>query len=330
MNPDALLALLVAVPFTAAPLLLAALGETVAERAGVINLSLDGTMILAAMTAFAAARTTGDPWLGLTAGAGAGLAVAGVLAWLGTGLGASELAVGFVLTLACRNLAYFLGHAQARLPGPQLPILNVPGLADLPLLGPALFRQSPVALGSLAAVAGVWIFLWRTRPGLALRAVGESPEAAASRGLPVRRIRVLACLAGGALTGLAGACYSLSVKPGWGHPQGCEGAGWIALAIVIFGGWHPVKVAFGAFFFAAVQASGIAFQDVLPGLSGTLLQIAPFPVMVLALLWINARSSRMIREALRRVPVLGRLLPAEAGRPPGAVAGALESGMDAR
>ena len=322
-----LAAFVAAVPFAAAPLLVAALGETVAERAGVINLSLDGTIILAAMAAFTTARLSGQPWLGLAAGAATGLAVAGVVAGLGLVLGISELAVGFVLTLACRNLAYFLGQGQARQPGPDLGLLTVPGLADLPVLGPAVFRQSPVVLASLAAVAGVWYFLWRTRPGLALRAAGESPAAGAARGLPVARLRVAACLVGGAMTGLAGGFYSLAVKPGWGHPQGCEGAGWIALAIVIFGGWHPLGVAVGAFFFAAVQVSGIALQGVLPGLSGTLLQIAPFPVMVLALVAVNARRNRTVRQALRRVPLIGPWLSGAAGGPPGAIAGALDKGI---
>jgi len=327
VSPDALTAMVTAVAFAGAPLLMAALGETVSERAGVINLSLDGTIILSAMAAFATARTLGSPWLGLAAGAVTGLAVAGVVAFLGLVLGASELAVGFVLTLACRDLAYFLGHAQARRPGPDLGSLNLPGLADLPWLGPAVFRQSPVVLASLAAMAGVWYFLWRTRPGLALRAAGEAPAAASARGLPVRGIRIAACLAGGAMTGAAGAFYSLAVKPGWGHPQGCEGAGWIALAIVIFGGWHPAGVALGAFFFAAVQVSGIALQDVLPGLSGTLFQIAPFPVMVLALLAINARRNRTVRTALGRLPLLGRFVTSAAGGPPGAIAGALDKGI---
>jgi simple sugar transport system permease protein len=327
MSLDVLAALIAAVPFAGAPLVLAALGETLAERGGVINLSLDGTIILSAMVAFAAARTLGSPWLGLAAGLATGAAVAGVLMLLGQLLGASELAVGFILTLACRDLAYFLGHAQARQPGPDLGILTVPWLADIPVLGPAVFRQSPVVLGSLAAVAGVWWFLWRCRSGLVLRAVGESPVAAAARGLTVGRVRALAGLAGGALAGTAGACYSLAVKPGWGHPQGCEGAGWIALAIVIFGGWQPWRVALGAFFFAAIQASGIVLQDVLPGLSGTLFQIAPFPVMVATLLVVNLRRSLVFREAARRVPLLGRLVPGGRAGPPGAIAGALDKGI---
>ena len=327
MNLDILTAQLTAVLFAAAPLILAALGETVAERAGVINLSLDGTMLFAAMVAFAGARASGDAWLGLAAGAGAGLAVAGVLALLGLVLGASELAVGFILTLFCRELAYFLGHGLARQPGPDLGVLAIPGLDALPLLGRAVFRQSPVVLLSVLAVAGVWYFLMRTRPGLLLRAVGESPSAALARGLPAKRVQVLACLAGGALAGLGGACYSLSVKPGWGHPQGCEGAGWIVLAIVIFGGWRPVRVALGALFFAAIQVAGILLQDVLPGLSGTLFQIAPFPVMILTLLVVNARRSAAFREAARRLPLLGRLMPRTAGGAPGAIAGALDKGF---
>lgn len=327
MNAGYISALLGAVLFAAAPLVLAALGETISERGGVINLSLDGTILLAAMAAFAVARTTGNPWLGLAAGAGAGAAVAALLALLGLLPGVSELAVGFVLTLFCRELAYFLGNAQAREPGPDLGVFHIPGLADIPVLGPVLFRQSPVVVLSLVAVAGVWFFLMRTRAGLVVRAVGESPAAARARGFPVRRIRFLGCLAGGALTGCAGAFYSLAVKPGWGHPQGCEGAGWIALAIVIFGGWQPVRVAFGAFFFAAIQVAGIALQDTLPGLSGTLFQIAPFPVMIVTLFVVNLRRSTAFREVARRLPLLGRLMPRTAGGAPGAIAGALDKGF---
>lgn len=327
MTLDYATALVAAVLFAAAPLILASLGETVSERGGMINLSLDGTVLFAAMASFAVARTWGDPWLGLAAGAAAGAAIALVLAVFGLLWRASELAVGFVLTLFCRELAYFMGHGQARQPGPDLGALDIPGLADLPVLGQALFRQSPVVLLSLAAVAGVWFFLMRTRPGLVLRAVGESPTAALARGLPVRRVRFLCCLAGGAMAGVAGGFYSLAVKPGWGHPQGCEGAGWIALAIVIFGGWKPVRVALGALFFAAIQVAGIALQDALPGLSGTLFQIAPFPVMILTLLVVNLRRSAAFREAARRVPLLGRLVPRSAGGAPGAIAGALDKGF---
>ena len=327
MSFEYLTALIAAVLFAAAPLILAALGETISERAGVINLSLDGTVLFAAMAAFAAARATNDPWLGLAAGGLAGAGIAAILGLFGLILGASELAVGFVLTLFCRELAYFMGHAQARQPGPDLGALNLPGLSDIPLIGPALFRQSPVVLVSLVAVGLVWLFLMRTRAGLVVRAVGESPLAATARGIAVTRVQFLCCLAGGALAGLAGGLYSLSVKPGWGHPQGCEGAGWIALAIVIFGGWKPVRVALGALFFAAIQVAGIALQDVLPGLSGTLFQIAPFPVMILTLLVVNLRRSAAFREAARRVPILGRLVPRTAGGAPGAIVGALDKGF---
>ena len=165
MTLDYLTALIAAVLFAAAPLILAALGETISERAGVINLSLDGTVLFAAMAAFAVARATNNPWLGLAAGGLAGAGIAAVLGVFGLILGASELAVGFVLTLFCRELAYFMGHGQARQPGPDLGALNLPGLSDIPLIGPAIFRQSPVVLLSLIAVGLVWFFLMRTRAG---------------------------------------------------------------------------------------------------------------------------------------------------------------------
>lgn len=321
---ETLAANLAAVLFAGAPLALAALGETLSERAGVINLSVDGTILFAAMAAFAAARTTGNAWLGMAAGALAGALVAGVLAVAGLRLKAPILAVGFILTLLCRDLAYFLGHPHARQPGPDLGVWAIPGLADIPFLGTVIGRQSPVVYLSLAALAAITYFLYRTRAGLCLRAAGEAPRAAFARGIPVQRLRTLYCLVGGAFSGIAGAAYSLGVKPGWGHPQGAEGAGWIALAIVIFGGWRPSRVVLGAYFFALIQVAGIHLQDSLPGVPATIFQIAPFPVMIVTLLFINIRRSGRFRDAVQGLPLLGRL----AGKPPAGAPGALAGVLD--
>ena len=236
------------------------------------------------------------------------MATAGLLAAVGLVLGRSQVAIGYVLTLMCRDLAYFLGHPYSRQPGPQFGVWKIPGLSGIPYIGPLLGQHTPVVYLSLICIAGMWWWLYHTESGLKLRAVGESPRAAFGRGLNVSRQRILYTLLGGALVGLAGAAFSLAIKPGWGRPQGAEGAGWIALAIVIFGGWHPVRVALGAYFFALLQVLGIYFQDKIPGVPAPVFQVAPFPVMILTLLLVNAGQSNFMQNLMERYPQFRSLL----------------------
>jgi simple sugar transport system permease protein len=296
-----------AVLIAGAPLVLATLGETLTEKAGIINLSLDGSILLAAMAAFAVSTTFDSPWLGVAAGMGVGAAIAGLLGLIGIYLGQSQLAVGFILTLLSRDLAYFLGHNFTRQPGPDLGLWTIPGIGSIPFLGPIFGSQSPVIYMGLAAIFGCWWWLYHTEGGMKLRAVGESPRAAFGRGIRVRLVRLCYCLAGGALVGMAGAAYSLAVKPGGGRPQGCEGAGWIALAIVIFGGWHPVRAALGAFFFAALQVSGIYLQEIFPSIPAPVFQVAPFPMMIVTLLAVNMGRMGWVQDIVRRNPLLKSL-----------------------
>jgi simple sugar transport system permease protein len=291
-----------------APLVMATLGETLTERAGVINLSLDGTILLAAMSAFAVAYVSGNPWWGFLASAAVGMAVASIVAVTGPVLGRSQLAVGFVLTLLCRDLAYFLGHSYARLPGPELPYWSIPGVKEMPFLGQVLGYQSPVVYLSLILILFLRWWIFSTRAGLELRAVGEEPRAAFARGINVQSLRIFYTLVGGALVGLAGGAFSLAVKPGWGRPQGAEGAGWIALAIVIFGGWHPLRAALGAYLFATLQVVGIYLQELFPSLPAPLFQVAPFPVMILTLLVVNMGKTASFQDLALRYPGLKRWL----------------------
>jgi simple sugar transport system permease protein len=290
------------------PLVLATLGETLTERAGVINLSLDGTILLAAMTGFAAAYLTGNAWLGFIGASLVGMASAALVGFVGLVLGRSQLAVGFILTLLCRDLAYFLGHPFSRQPGPQLDVWPIPGIADLPFVGQVVGRHSPVVYISLILIIALWWFLYYTQSGLNLRAVGESPKASFGRGLNVMKLKILYTLVGGAMVGMAGGAFSLAVNPGWGRPQGCEGAGWIALAIVIFGGWRPIRAALGAYFFAMLQVLGITLQDKFPSLPAPLFQVAPFPVMILTLLIVNMGGSNWVQDMTRRYPGLKNVL----------------------
>ncbi|RUM37165.1 MAG: ABC transporter permease [Desulfobulbus sp.] len=294
---------------TSAPLIFAALGETLTEKAGVINLSLDGTILLSAMTGFVTASATGSVWPGFVAAAGTGMAVSLILVVIGVWLGQSQVAVGFALTFLCRDLAYFLGSDYSRIAGPQLLATPIPGLADLPFLGPIIFNQSPVVYASFLVIPLLWYALFHTRQGLVLRAVGENPDGCWARGIHPKLTQTVYTVLGGGLIGLSGAAYSLAVKPGWGRPQGCEGIGWIALALVIFGGWHPLRVAFGAYIFGILQMSGILLQEVFPAIPSQIFQVAPFPLMIFTLVIIH--FSRNVRSKTG-----SRLLALLSGAPP--------------
>jgi len=319
IDPTILLSGVVA---AASPLVLAALGETLTEKAGVLNLSLDGTILLAAMAAFAASFSSGSVAAGFASGAAVGAAVAAVVGVTGIYLRLPQVAVGFVLALLCRDLAYFLGSPLSRVPGPQVLPCPVPGLGDIPFLGPVLFRQNWVVYGSIALIAAAWWFVYRTRPGLDLRAVGEHPAAALARGISPERLQLIYLLIGGALVGLGGAAFSLGTKPGWGSPQGAEGMGWIALALVIFGGWHPVKVALGAYFFSLLQIVGIPLQGSFSSVPTQVFQVAPFPLMIFTLVLIHLAQSEAVGRWAEDRPRVARWLrlvqgaaPRSLGRP---------------
>ncbi|MBZ0302468.1 MAG: ABC transporter permease [Anaerolineae bacterium] len=238
----------------ATPLVIASLGETITERAGVINLSLNGSIVMAAMVGFAAALVSDNLIVGMIAAMVAGAVIALIIALASIELRQDQVAVGFVLTLLAADLAQFLGQDYTRIPGPQVPNWPVPVLDQIPIIGPIFFDHNILVYFSYALAIGIWFWLFRTRPGMAHRAVGERPEAAFARGTNVHRLRYLYTTIGGALVGLAGAAYSLHFKPGWSTPPSMQGDGWIALVIVIFGGWHPFRVVLGAYLFAALRA----------------------------------------------------------------------------
>jgi len=279
--------LLASVVAAAAPVVLAAMGETLTEKAGVINLSLDGSILLAAMASFAVAYETQSLVLGFGAGALVGAAVAALVAGLSIYGGQSQVAVGFVLTLMTKDLAYFWGNAYSRLHGPQVAHLPLPGLSAIPVLGPGLFSHNIPVYMSFCSILLLWWVLFRTAAGLNVQAVGENPKAAFVRGLDPARRQLFYTVAGGVLVGLSGATFSLCTKLGWGRPQGAEGTGWIALALVIFGGWHPLRVALGAYLFGLLQVLGIHAQTWLPSVPAQVFQTAPFPLMILTLVLIN-------------------------------------------
>ncbi len=298
MNEE-LLNLLRSIVSNATPLVIASIGETITERAGIVNLSLDGSIILSAMVGFVAAFASGNALVGILAAMLVGALIAVIIAIGGITLRQDQIAVGFVLTLLASDVATFMGQSYTRIPGPQILSAPIEGLRAIPVLGTIFFNQSPIVYFSYILVFATWFWLFRTRPGLAHRAVGERPEAAFARGTDVNRLRYVYTAVGGALVGLAGAAYSLSVKPGWATPPTMLGDGWIALAIVIFGGWHPFRVVLGAYLFAGLRALSSAIQRSDLGIPVVLLNGIPWVLMIVTLLLV---SSGGIERLLRVLP----------------------------
>jgi len=291
METDFLIQTLATIVAASAPVVIAAIGETISEKGGVINLSLDGSIALSAMTGFAVALTTGSAALGILAAMAIGALIALIIAFASITLRQEQVAVGFVLAMLCTDLADFLGNPIVRKPGPSIPPTPIPYLSDIPILGPILFDHNLIVYLSMLSVVAAWWWIYRTQPGLKLQGIGERPESAFARGVNVNRMRYIYTVAGGALVGLAGAAYSLNVKLGWSHHH-TFGIGWIALAIVIFGGWNPWRVAAGSYFFGLLKALGSILQRN-PAFNKVPTQIfssAPFALMIFALLLISSEG----------------------------------------
>ncbi|MGE3960098.1 MAG: ABC transporter permease [Dehalococcoidia bacterium] len=307
-------ATIAAIIAAATPLVFAAIGETITEKAGIVNLSLDGSMLMSAMAGFAIAVTTGSVELGFLAAAAVSMSLALIVAVSGIELRLNQIAIGIVLSLLGTKLSAFLGQDFVRRPGPAVQRMGIPGLEDIPFLGPVLFDHNPVVYASFVLIGLSFWFVFHTRAGLELQAVGERPEAAFARGVPVNRLRYLYAAVGGALVGVGGAAFSLDVKFGWSEGH-IANFGWIALAIVIFGGWHPVRAVLGCYLFGLLQVAALKLQPDLPNLA-QVLPILPFPLMILTLVAIN---HPVMRRLGARSEVLGRLVrgdpPSALGRP---------------
>lgn len=322
MDTNSILIGLAGVLAAAAPVLFAALGETFAERAGVINLSVNGTILLAAMASFVVAVNSSSLPLGFLSGMLVGALVALVVAFASITLKQSQVAVGFILALMCRDLAYFLGNPFMGMSGPRLPSLSIPGLSQIPVLGTLFFQQDVLTYLSYILIVVSFLYIFKTRSGLTLQGIGERPAAAFVRGANVNRLRYFYTVLGGALVGLAGPTYSLSVKAGWkGTISGLDGIGWIALAITIFGGWNPLRAAFGAYLFVLLQWLGLVLQPSLPNIPSQVLQVAPFPLMILTLLLVNIGNTEWVDRALASLPestrrLLARILRSLRASPP--------------
>jgi general nucleoside transport system permease protein len=249
------------------PLILAALGELVTERSGVLNLGIEGMMAIGAVAAFAIAHHTGSAVLGALAGVGAGALMAGLFGILALTLSANQVASGLALSIFGVGLAAFVGKSYESIALPGVPTVPIPYLAAIPVLGHAVFDQQVVVYLSWGLFAAIVGFLYRSRMGLILRAVGESPVSAHSIGYRVIGIRYLATLFGGAMSGLAGAFLSVFYTPVWVEGM-VAGRGWIALALVVFATWRPLRVLLGAYLFGGVMIAQLFVQG-----SGTQIEI---------------------------------------------------------
>lgn len=278
-------ALLLAATLSAGTVLaIAALGLLINEKAGIVNLGAEGMMLCAAIAGFATVVHTGSTWLGFAAGMAAGAFLAAILGALVIWLNTNQYATGLALSLFGSGFSAFAGinYVQEKLP--EQTLYPIPLLADIPFIGPALFRQHPMVYIAMALTAALIWFLYRTRAGLVLRSVGESPESAHALGYPVRRIRLAAVMAGGALCGLAGAYVSVVYTPLWVEGM-IAGKGWIALALTTFATWRPGRVLAGAYLFGGVTMLQFHLQglgvDVPPQFLSMLPYLATIVVLVL-------------------------------------------------
>lgn len=282
------------------PLALAALGLLINEKSGVVNLGAEGMMLMAAIAGFAVASHTGNQWAAFGAGAATGALLAAALGLLVIWLGTNQYATGLALTLFGAGLSSFVGIGYVGKSLPNFKPIDIPGLSTLPVVGPALFHHHPMVYLTVALAAALAWFLDRTRAGLVLRAVGESPESAHALGYPVRRIRLAALMCGGALVGVAGAYLSVIYTPLW--VQGMTaGRGWIALALTTFATWRPGRVLLGAYLFGGVtmlqfdlQGSGVQVASQLLSMLPYLATIAVLAVMSRNPLWIRVNMPASI------------------------------------
>ena len=276
------------------PLLLAALGVVINERSGVVNLGTEGMMLVAAVVGFAATLHTGQYWLGFVAGAAAGLLLALLFAVLAVGLLTNQFATGLALSLFGAGLSAFIGMSLQGNSLPPRAADGLPMLRDIPFIGPAVFAQHWLVYFSLGLAAAVAWFLFRSRAGLILRAVGESPDAAHALGHPVRRIRFAAVAFGGACAGLAGSYLSTIYTPLWSEGM-VAGRGWIALALVTFATWRPGRLLLGAYLFGGITMLQFYLQGQGVEVPAQWLAMTPYlaTIVVLALISRNPRWIRL-------------------------------------
>ena len=291
-------AILLTIATAATPLLIAATGELVAERSGVLNLGVEGMMVMGAVAGFGMAYISGSPWIGVLCAIVAGALFSLLFAFLVLTLATNQVATGLALTLLGLGVSGMIGEAFIGLPGIRLEAISIPLLSEIPLVGRLLFGQDPIFYISVALTIAVMWFLFRTRAGLTLRAVGDSHGSAHALGVNVLLVRYLAVMFGGACAGLAGAFLSLVYTPQWVENM-TAGRGWIALALVVFASWRPLRVLAGAYLFGAITIAQLHIQAI--GLRD--LEFLPGPIF-----WIAGLVKSVPSQFLSSLPYLATIL----------------------
>jgi ABC-type uncharacterized transport system permease subunit len=287
-------ALLLAATLSAGTVLaIAALGLLINEKAGIVNLGAEGMMLCAALAGFVTVVHTGNSWLGFGAGMLAGALLAALFGVLVIWLNTNQYATGLALSLFGAGFSAFAGTRYVQEKLPEQSQYPIPFLADLPFVGPAFFRQHPMVYLTIALTLGLIWFLYRTRAGLVLRSVGESPESAHALGYPVRRIRLAAVMVGGSLCGLAGAYVSVVYTPLWVEGM-IAGKGWIALALTTFATWRPARVLLGAYLFGGVTMLQFHLQGMGVDIASQFLTMLPYLATIVVLVLIS-RNPQWIR-----------------------------------
>jgi simple sugar transport system permease protein len=297
--------------FAGTSLIFATVGEILTERSGILNLGLEGTMIMGAVSGFAAAYHTDNAYLGVLAGMAAGATLGLIHAIATVTLRTDQVVAGLAVTIGGTGLASFLGQKLGPgggplvgLIGPRFVEVPIPGLASIPVVGDILFNRDQLVYLMYLLVPAVWYFLYRTRPGLHLRAVGENPQATDALGVNVFRTRYIYTVLGGALVGLGGAHLSLAYTPGWSENL-TGGRGWIAIALVIFATWNPARAVLGALLFGGVNAIQFRLQAEGTTISANLLNMTPYiltVVVLVAVTYLEAFRKRVGAPAALGLP----------------------------
>ena len=292
LSVDLVTAILVATLGAGTPLALAAIGELVSERAGVLNLGVEGMMLVGAAVGFVATAESGSMVIGILAGMGAGISLSLIFAFLTLTCLANQVATGLALTIFGIGTSALIGAGYT---GTVLAVrdsFSIPILSDIPVLGALLFSLEPMTYLSLAIIGGVWIFLFRSRSGLVLRGVGDAPAAAHVTGMSVILIRYMAVMFGGAMAGLAGAFLSVIYTPVWVENM-TAGRGWIAVALVVFASWQPLRVLAGAYLFGGVTILQFHIQGASLGIPSQLLSMLPYLATIVVLVIMSSDAMRV-------------------------------------
>ncbi|WP_299377614.1 ABC transporter permease [uncultured Kiloniella sp.] len=287
---DATQAVILTIITASTPLLLAAIGELVTERSGVLNLGVEGMMVMGAVCGFAAAYTTGNPYIGILAGVLGGVALSFFFAILTQTLATNQVATGLALTLLGLGLSGLIGESFVGLPGVKLQQLSIPFLSTIPFIGPILFGQDILVYTSIALIFGTTYVLFKTRIGLIIRSVGDNHNSAHALGYNVIAVRYACIMFGGACSGLSGAYLSLAYTPQWIENM-TAGRGWVALALVVFSTWLPKRLAIGAYLFGAVWIMGLYVQALGFGIPSQFLSSLPYVVTIIALVIISGNKT---------------------------------------